>query len=126
MIQIGTDFQGWPVNALTLKEILKELGFKENEDSFFISKDSKLLDAYPYLLEDDGMGYGVDSEYIVEVDNEPYEKDVKVIDFEMTNEHPDFPKLNIEKVVKDETINVFNIFRQANENKTEEEIKGGQ
>ena len=126
MIQIGTDFQGWPVNAMTLREILKQLGFKETEDSFSISKDSKLLDAYPYLLEDDGMGYGVKSEYIIETDKDVYEKNVKVIDYEITNNHPDFPKLNIEKIVKDEAISVFNVFRQANENKTQEEIDGGQ
>lgn len=126
MIQIGTDFQGWPVKAMTLREILEQLGFKENKNSFSISKKNKLLDAYPYLLEDDGMGYGVNSEYVIDADADVYEKNVKVIDYEMTNEHSDFPKLNVNKVVKDKTINVFNIFRRSNENKTEEEINGGQ
>lgn len=121
MIQIGTDFQGWPVNAMNLREILKRLGFKENKNSFSISKKNKLLDAYPCLLEDDGMGYGVNSEYVIEADANVYETDVKVIDYEMTNDHPDFPKLNVNKIVKDETISVFNIFRQPNENKTEED-----
>ena len=126
MIQIGTDFQGWPVNAMTLREILKQLGFKENEDSLSINKDNKLLDAYPYLLEDDGMGYGVDSQYVIEIDKKKKKKNVKVIDYEMTNNHPDFPKLNVEKVIKDDKITVFNVFRQSNENKTQEEIEGGQ
>ena len=119
MIQIGTDSQGWPVNAMNLREILKRLGFKENKNSFSISKKNKLLDAYPCLLEDDGMGYGVNSEYVIEADVNVYETDVKVIDYEVTNDHPDFPKLNVNKIVKDETISVFNIFRQPNENKTE-------
>ena len=26
MKQIGTDFQGWPINKITLEEILQELG----------------------------------------------------------------------------------------------------
>ena len=121
MIQIGTDSQGWPVNAMNLREILKRLGFKENKNRFSISKKNKLLDAYPCLLEDDGMGYGVNSEYVIEADANVYETDVKVIDYEMTNDHPDFPKLDVNKIVKDETISVFNIFRQPNENKTEED-----
>lgn len=126
MIQIGTDFEGWPVNAMTLREILKRLGFKENKNTFSISKDNKLLDSYPYLLEDDGMAYGINAQYVIDAEGEPYEKTVKVIDYEVTNDKPDFPKLNIKKIVKDENISIFNIFRCSNENKTDEEIEGGQ
>lgn len=68
MKEIGKDFQGWPVNALTLREILIKLGFKEiKEGTFEIIDTSNLLDAYPCLLEDDGMGYGINEEYITEV-----------------------------------------------------------
>ena len=61
MKQIGTDFQGWPVNALTLREILHKLGFEEDSETITLVKgedSNKLLDSYPLTLEDDGMGYG--------------------------------------------------------------------
>ena len=123
MIQIGTDSQGWPVNAMNLREILKRLGFKENKNSFSISKKNKLLDAYPCLLEDDGMGYGVNAEYITEVSDETWEKKILAVDYEV--EEGKTP-LDVKKVAKEETIKVFNIFRQLPENKTEEEIADGQ
>lgn len=73
MKQIGTDFQGWPVNALTLREILHKLGFKERNQGEFIIYDEYLLDSYPLTLEDDGMAYGIKPMLITEVDNEIYE-----------------------------------------------------
>lgn len=125
MIQIGTDFQGWPVNAMTLREILKELGFEEDSETVTLIKSeetNRLLNAYPYLLEDDGMGYGVSAEYITEVSDDVREKKILAVDYEVGEDK----KLDIRKVVKEETINVFNVFREPPENKTEEEIKGGQ
>ena len=36
------------------------IGFKEDKKNnrFYIENDNKLLDTYPLILEDDGMGYG--------------------------------------------------------------------
>lgn len=81
MKQIGTDFQGWPEMAMTLREILiNKLGLKisENEDGYhFISGhlNKDILDSYPVILEDDGMGYGINPRYITSVDNEVYRDD---------------------------------------------------
>jgi len=73
---IGKDFQGWPVYAKTLREILTELGFEEKDGKFSIDANNELLDAYPRLLEDDGMGYGINEEVITEADNEIYDASV--------------------------------------------------
>ncbi len=91
MKQIGTDFQGWPVNALTLREILHKLGFEEDSKTITLVKgedSNKLLDSYPLTLEDDGMAYGIKPMFITEVDNEIYEDD-------------------------ESNLNVFNLFRDG-------------
>lgn len=67
---INYDSQGWPVCKMNLKEILEELGAKE-----FITKRGVILGFYktnpalsifPKTVEDDGMGYGVNAQYITE------------------------------------------------------------
>ena len=71
MKRISVDFQGWPINALTLKEILLRLGFEENEKTITLKKTEEtnnLLDSYPRILEDDGMAYGIDQGFVTEVD----------------------------------------------------------
>ena len=76
MKEIGTDFQGWPINAMTLREIIKKLGITytlDNGDEIIRSDRKHLLDAYPIILEDDGMGYGVNPQYITIVDTNVYE-----------------------------------------------------
>lgn len=76
MKQIGTDFQGWPINALTLREILHKLGFEEDSETITLNKNehiNELLESYPLTLEDDGMAYGVRPMLITEVDSEIYE-----------------------------------------------------
>ena len=126
MIQIGTDFQGWPVHALTLREILERLGFEEDSETITLIKGeeaNRLLDSYPYLLEDDGMGYGVKGEYITEASTEVWEKKILAVDYEVgENENP----MDVKKVTKEETISVFNLFREPPENKTKEDIESGQ
>lgn len=125
MIQIGTDFQGWPVNAMTLREILKELGFEEDSETVTLIKGeetNQLLNSYPYLLKDDGTGYGVSGEYITEVSPNVHKKKILAVDYEVGGDK----KLDIKKIVKEETINYFSMFREPPENKTEEEIKEGQ
>lgn len=92
MIQINEEVMSdWPVYAFTLKEILENLGFIEDENGrFSIELDNDILKAYPRLLEDDGMGYGVNEEFVSCTDKEIYEVDS----------------------VKDEKLKVFNLFRE--------------
>lgn len=126
MLQIGTDFQGWPVYALTLREILNRLGFEEDTETITLIKSeeaNRLLDSYPQLLEDDGMGYGVNAEYITEVSDETWEKKILTVDYKV--EEGKVP-LDVKKVIKEEAINVFTMFREPPENKTEEDRQSGQ
>ena len=123
MITINKDFQGWPVYAKNLKEILLELGFEEKDGKMSISSDNELLQAYPRLLEDDGMAYGVNEQYITEVDSQDiYETKISYLDGEAKeeklNDTISYPKIIKYKVGK-ENIKVFNIFR---ENPTNEKL----
>lgn len=54
------DFQGFLIPHITLREGLMNIGFKEDKKNnrFYIENDNKLLDTYPLILEDNGMGYG--------------------------------------------------------------------
>lgn len=72
MKTISYDFQGWPMYAMTLWEILEKLGFKKEGNKVVGEISEDLLNAYPTLLEDDGMGYGVNRQYIIEVDKNTY------------------------------------------------------
>ena len=77
-ILLGFDFQGWPIYAQTLKEILEHLGFEDDGEKVFLkhSKENDiLLASFPRILTDDGMGYGVNEEYVCETDNEIYESE---------------------------------------------------
>lgn len=70
---ICTDFQGWPVYKMTVREILESLGlkkqYKEDGSLLWAIEDSNpVLDIYPRTLEDDGMGYGVNKKYVVSAD----------------------------------------------------------
>lgn len=65
---IGYDFQGWPIYKMTLEEILLSLGAEEKDGFIGFPKDSKNLSIYPIRLYDDGMGYGVDEQFITEAD----------------------------------------------------------
>ena len=66
---IAFDFQGWPLEKMSFKDILLKLGavYNLNTNKYEIEKTDK-LDTYPVVLEDDGMGYGVNPQYIVEME----------------------------------------------------------
>ena len=70
MKEIGTDFQGWPINAMTLREILEQLGIMTLDNCI---ANNPLLDTYPVILEDDGMAHGVNPKYITTVDSDIYD-----------------------------------------------------
>lgn len=76
---ISVDFQGCPVCAKTLMEVLTDIGFEVKDDKLVLDineKTKKFLSAYPRILKDDGMGYGIDPMYITEIDMEVYEDDI--------------------------------------------------
>jgi hypothetical protein len=76
MKEICTDFQGWPEYAQTLREVLLSLGFEEDDKTITLVKSeetNKLLDAYPRILHDDGMGYGIHQGFVTVVDDNVYE-----------------------------------------------------
>ena len=67
---IGFDFQGWPVRMVTLGEMLESIGFRkadrDGEVYYEMKADSPIFDVYPSVLEDDGMGYGVNERFITD------------------------------------------------------------
>lgn len=65
---VNFDFQGWPVRAMSLKDILNAIGAEYNEETkkWEIDDDDQLNECIT-TLEDDGMGYGVQEHYIVAV-----------------------------------------------------------
>ncbi len=76
MKKISTDFQGWPIYAMTWREIFDRIA--ENIEGKYVFNED-LLDSYPRLLEDDGMGYGVNPKFVISADKEVYtDKDIKV------------------------------------------------
>lgn len=86
MITIGYDFQGWPMKAMNLREILESIGFKKNDaGEYSIKSDDPILDAYPKLLEDDGMAYGVNEQYITEAQDDTYYGNIAGTDVKVFN-----------------------------------------
>lgn len=65
---VGYDFQGWPIFKMNLKEVLLELGGKEEDGKIVFDANDPSMKIYPTLLEDDGMGYGVNEQCIVEAE----------------------------------------------------------
>ena len=65
---IDFDFQGWPVYKMNIRSILKSLGFECDGGKWVIDDADPTLDIYPGVLEDDGMGYGVNEQCITSVD----------------------------------------------------------
>ena len=117
---IGRDFQGWPIKMLTLKEMLVELGFKVEDGKLSIDYNDPILEAYPRLLEDDGMGYGVRAEYVTEADREIYERKMKLYEHKVSEDGT-----RIEEKIVVKKVPVFNIFRDVLEQKTEEDLLDG-
>lgn len=88
MVKIDEEVTGWPIYALTLREILKELGAVQVGKYGFIIRNKKLLDSYPVTLQDDGMGYGIRPKYITQCDPDIY-------------------------IDRESQLNVFNLFRNG-------------
>lgn len=117
MIQIGTDFQGWPIKAYTVEEILRQIGAEETDSVFIIKKDNPILKAYPRLLEDDGMAYGVNPQYVTEVDTETYDQNIIGIEYVEDKDS----ELGYKENPTLKEIKVFNVFRDVPENRLEDD-----
>ena len=66
-----TDFQGWPIKKLTMKQLRKFV-----RDNGALDDDVKIL-----VLEDDGRGYGARNGYCSDIyvsENEDKEKEVQI------------------------------------------------
>lgn len=138
MIKVSEDFEGWPIEIKTLREILTEIGFKEKDGIFGIEDNDELLDAYPRLLEDDGMAYGVNECYVTEASSDIYDTEIGYL---IRNIKDKTIKLSNGKIITvpetidyekgKQQIKVFNMFREKtptdefikfmNENKKKEE-----
>lgn len=60
---------GWPMYRMNLRDIIVSLGGKLNkETNKWEIDENEVLNTYPRRLKDDGMGYGVDEEWIVSFD----------------------------------------------------------
>ena len=72
------DFQGWPEYKMNLREILIALGGKTEGDTISFDMNDPLMDVYPRIFVDDGMGYGVDENVIVTVDPDKDERFINI------------------------------------------------
>lgn len=65
---------GWPIYKLDFLTILKDLGACDDGEYIKFRKDNPLLKLCPCRLIDDGMGYGIEEQWITEVntDRETY------------------------------------------------------
>lgn len=63
---------------MTWKEILQTIGILNEEpecEEYKVNINNPILNAYPKVLEDDGMGYGVNPKFIVSSDYMVYKDD---------------------------------------------------
>ena len=72
------DFQGWPAYKMNLREILLALGGQQDGNFIKFPSNTPLMDIYPRILVDDGMGYGVDENVIVSVDIDPQDEYINI------------------------------------------------
>jgi len=65
---VNFDFQGWPEFKMSIKDIIERIGGELNEETnkWEIPNEGWLVQC-PTILHDDGMGYGVNPEYIVDI-----------------------------------------------------------
>ena len=76
---INFDFQGWPEFKMSVKDIIKRIGGKLNEETnkWEIPNEGWLTQC-PTIFHDDGMGYGTNPEYIIAVNVDKIEQSCNV------------------------------------------------
>lgn len=57
------DFQGWLIPHISVRDVIEKLGFKFDEETktWSILDDNPILNVYPDIFQDDGMGYGANN-----------------------------------------------------------------
>lgn len=66
---VNFDFQGYPEFKMSIKDIIEKLGAVYNkETNKWEIPNEEWLECFPMIVEDDGMGYGVNEQYIIDVD----------------------------------------------------------
>lgn len=64
---INFDTQGWPLTQLNIRGIIEKIcTYDPDTQRYYIDADDKILNLFPRVLEDDGMGYGVNEKRIYE------------------------------------------------------------
>ena len=63
---------------MNLREILLALGGQQDGNFIKFPSNTPLMDIYPRILVDDGMGYGVDENVIVSVDIDPQDEYINI------------------------------------------------
>ena len=65
---INFDFQGWPEFKMSMRDIIERIGGKLNEETnkWEIPNKDWMVQC-PTILHDDGMGCGVNAEYIIDI-----------------------------------------------------------
>lgn len=86
---ISVDFQGWPIYKLNLRDILLKLGAKIIDGRIGFDENDKILDIFPVKYEDDGMGYGINEQFITDVDHFYTEEDDIINIWTETPESPE-------------------------------------
>lgn len=95
---IGTDSQGWPLYKLNLRDILIQLGANIVNGRIGFDENNCILDIYPTRLIDDGMGYGVGEQYVVDAEVFQCENEEPIIHIWTEPQHP---KEEIDQVIQD-------------------------
>ena len=123
MKPISYTFQGRVLNAMTVREILQAI-FPNTDfevGPITISVYDPVLDTYPRILEDDGMGYGIKPRYITDVDTEQYKEKLSVLDVPK----PPFEDLAKLSELADkrhvEKVTVFNVWSEPDPTDLDEE-----
>lgn len=66
---INFDSQGWPILKMSLKDIIATfMNYNPDDKAYWIKEDDPRLELFPRVLEDDGMGYGVNEKKICSFD----------------------------------------------------------
>lgn len=86
---IGTDFEGWPIYKLNLRDILLQLGAKIVDGRIGFDENDKILNIFPVRYEDDGMGYGINEQFVTEVDHFYIEGDDVINIWTETSDSPE-------------------------------------
>lgn len=110
---------GWPIYKTNLRDIISKLGFELVDGKWQMDDANELLNSYPRILHDDGMGYSPTIEYVTEANI------IESDDEKFCNIFAEEPMKNIELWKKGRFYNCAFVHEIANEkiNLTIDDIK---